>query len=69
VVNLIWLVVVLTFSAVLLYSVFVLGTGVTQELKESVQYATRSDTMLTVVTTVVGFLAGLLAPSPISKGS
>lgn len=69
IVDLIWLVIVVAFALVLVYSVWVLGSGVTHELKEKVAYATKSDTMLTVVTTVVGFLAGLLAPSPVGKKS
>jgi hypothetical protein len=65
--NFIWAIIVLAFSMTLVYSVWVLGNGVTAELKKEVLYATRSDTMLTIVTTVVGFLAGLLAPSPVGK--
>ncbi len=65
--NVIWITIVFAFALVLMYSVWILGVGVTSELKENVLYATKSDTMLTVVTTVVGFLAGLLSPSPVSK--
>jgi len=67
VINFIWLIIVIAFALALVYSVWILGTGVTTELKMGGAYATKSDTMLTVVTTIVGFLAGLLAPSPVGK--
>lgn len=67
VVDAIWLIIVITFALALIYSVWVLGQGVTTELKANVAYAAKSDTILTVVTTIVGFLAGLLAPSPVGK--
>ena len=67
VVDAIWLIIVISFGMALVYSVWILGQGVTAELKANVAYATKSDTILTVVTTIVGFLAGLLAPSPINK--
>ena len=65
--DVIWLIIVISFALALVYSVWVLGSGVTTELKDKAAYATKSDTMLTVVTTIVGFLAGLLAPSPVNK--
>jgi hypothetical protein len=37
------------------------------KLEKEALYATRGDTILTVFTTVVGFLAGLLSPSPVTK--
>jgi len=67
VVDMIWLIIVIVFSLSLGYSVWVLGQGVTSELKTGANYATKSDTILTIVTTIVGFLAGLLAPSPVGK--
>jgi hypothetical protein len=66
-VDAIWLIIVIAFGLALIYSVWVLGQGVTAELKANVDYATKSDTILTVVTTIIGFLAGLLAPSPVNK--
>ena len=67
VIDAIWLIIVAAFALALVFSVWVLGQGVTSELKVNVAYATKSDTMLTIVTTIVGFLAGLLAPSPVGK--
>lgn len=62
-----WLIVVVSFALVLLFSAWVLGTGVTSKMDAGATYAVKSDTILTVFTSVVGFLAGLLAPSPVSK--
>jgi hypothetical protein len=62
-----WLVVVVSFALVLVFCAWVLGTGVTAKLDAGATYAVKSDTVLTLFTTVVGFLAGLLAPSPVSK--
>lgn len=62
-----WLIVVCSFAGVFLFSAWVLGTGVTTELGTGKTYAVKSDTILTMFTTVVGFLAGLLAPSPIGR--
>lgn len=67
IVDSIWLVIVVAFAMSLMYSVWVLGHGVTAELSADKVYAAKSDTVLTVVTTIVGFLAGLLAPSPVNK--
>ena len=67
IVDAIWLIIVIAFGLSLIYSVWVLGQGVTAELKANVAYATKSDTILTVITTIIGFLAGLLAPSPVNK--
>ena len=62
-----WLVVVVSFCLVFVFCAWVLGTGVTAKLEEGAIYAVKGDTVLTVFTTVVGFLAGLLTPSPVSK--
>lgn len=62
-----WLIVVVSFALVLVFCAWVLGTGVTEKLDTGATYAVKSDTILTLFTTVVGFLAGLLAPSPVSK--
>ena len=62
-----WLIVVVSFALVLVFCAWVLGTGVTAKLEANATYAVKGDTILTVFTTVVGFLAGLLAPSPVSK--
>jgi hypothetical protein len=65
--NGIWYTIVIAFAAVMVFAVVILGVNVWTKLETGATYATRSDTMLTVFTTVVGFLAGLLSPSPISK--
>jgi hypothetical protein len=65
--NAIWLVVVCSFALVLLYAAYKIGAGVSVKLEKEALYATRGDTILTVFTTVVGFLAGLLSPSPVTK--
>lgn len=52
----IWLIVVTAFAAVMLGSAYVLGTGVSAELKVAAKYATSGETMLTVFTTVAVFL-------------
>lgn len=62
-----WLIVVVSFAVVLVFCAGVLGLGVTAKLETGATYAVKGDTILTVFTTVVGFLAGLLAPSPVSK--
>lgn len=65
--NIIWLVVVIGFVLVMVGAAWVLGSGVGTELKKDVVYATKSETILTVFSTVVAFLAGLLSPSPMGK--
>lgn len=59
--------VVIAFSLVMVGTAYVLGFGVTNNLETGVAYATKSDTILTVFTTVVAFLVGLLSPSPVKK--
>lgn len=65
--NAIWPIVVISFALVMVGSAFVLGSGVRLKLEANTLYATKSDTILTVFTTVVAFLAGLLSPSPVKK--
>ena len=65
--NAIWIIVVCSFAAVMLYSAFVLGSGVSTALAKETVYVTKGETILTLFTTVVAFLAGLLAPSPVKK--
>jgi hypothetical protein len=65
--NAIWLIVVIAFAAVMLFAAYVLGTGVGTKLEANATYVTKGETMLTVFTTVVAFLAGLLSPSPVKK--
>lgn len=65
--NAIWLIVVASFSLVMLGAAYVLGAGVTTKLDAAATYAAKSDTILTLFTTATAFLAGLLSPSPIQK--
>jgi hypothetical protein len=65
--NAIWLIVVISFALVMVGSAYILGSGVRLKLDANTIYATKSDTILTVFTTVVAFLAGLLSPSPVKK--
>jgi uncharacterized membrane protein YqaE (UPF0057 family) len=61
--QIIWLTIVSTLSASLVISVIVLGISVFTQAG-----GTSSDLVLTVITTIAGFLIGLLAPSPVAKG-
>lgn len=66
----IWIIVVVAFAAALLATAITLCVGLFMPVADVTKQVTRSETILTVFTTVTGFLAGLLAPSPISnKGS
>jgi hypothetical protein len=65
--NAIWLIVVIAFALVMVGAAYVLFAGVTSKLEAGAAYATKSDTILTVFTTVVAFLAGLLSPSPVQR--
>lgn len=65
--NAIWVIVVLAFAVVMLGSAYVLGSTVTTKLDAGVTYVTKGETILTVFTTVVAFLAGLLSPSPLKR--
>lgn len=65
--NAIWLIVVSSFALVLVGAAVVLGKGVFSSAAEGATQLTKTDTILTVFMTVVGFLAGLLSPSPITK--
>ena len=63
----IWLLIVGSFAVVMIGAAAVLGIGVFSQVIDSSKQITKSDTILTVFTTVVGFLAGLLAPSPMGS--
>lgn len=65
--NMIWLIIVGAFVAVMLFSAYILGTGVDTKLDANALYVTKGETVLTLFTTVVAFLAGLLSPSPVKK--
>lgn len=66
-VNAVWLIVVVTFSLVLLYSVWRIGEAMTTKTETGSVYLASPETMLTIVMTVVGFLAGLFSPSPLAR--
>jgi hypothetical protein len=61
----IWLIIICTFAFVMIWSAMVLGVGVFIGSTDAAKQLTRGDTILTVFTTVVGFLAGLFSPSPL----
>ena len=63
----IWFIIVGAFALVMIGSAYVLGNTVTAEVKAGLTYITKSETIVTVFTTTVAFLAGLLAPSPVKK--
>lgn len=63
----IWIIVICSFALVMLGSAYVLGSTVTTEIRGGAAYVTKSETILTVFSTVVAFLAGLLSPSPLKK--
>ena len=65
--NVIWVIIVCSFATVMLYSTFMLGSGLETPLLNDTVYVTKGETILTLFTTVVAFLAGLLAPSPMKK--
>lgn len=65
--DLIWLIVVIAFALVMVGAAYLIGTGLTSKLEADATYATNSDKILTVFTTAVAFLAGLLSPSPVKK--
>lgn len=64
----IWLIVVGSFSLVLVASAVTLLVGVFSSAPETAKALTTSETILAVFTTVAGFLAGMLSPSPVKSG-
>lgn len=62
--NKVWLIIIWAFASVMVGAVIVLSIGV---FNAPAAGGTKPDTMLTVFTTVTAFLAGLFAPSPVSK--
>ena len=65
--DLIWLIIVLSFAIVLVGAAGALGMGVFFTTDKASAKITQPETMLTIFTTVVGFLAGLLSPSPVAN--
>ena len=66
--NAIWLIIVISFAIVLLGSAALLGAAVFWETKANATYFAKIETIVTVFTSVLAFLSGLLAPSPIKGG-
>ena len=64
----IWLIIVWAFVLVLGGSAIVLGLAVFWETKANATYFAKIETIVTVFTSVLAFLSGLLAPSPIKGG-
>lgn len=62
-----WTIIVCSFSLVMIGSAFVLASTLTIEAKAGVTYITRAETIVTLFTTTVAFLAGLLSPSPVKN--
>jgi hypothetical protein len=60
----IWMIVIWTLAIILVISVIVLGLSV---FITPAKGGTSGQTILTVITTVIAFLAGLFAPSPVDK--
>lgn len=65
--NAIWMIVTLTYAGVMAYAAYILGSGVSTPLAENSEYITKSETILTVFTTVSAFIGGLLIPSPLKR--
>ena len=64
--NKVWLIIIWAFAGVMVGAALVLSIGVFLGPTTGV---TKPDTILTLFTTVTAFLAGLFAPSPVSKKS
>jgi hypothetical protein len=62
----VWLIIIWTFAIVLVFSVIVLGLSV---FIPPATGGTTGQIILTVITTVIGFLAGLFSPSPVEKAN
>lgn len=63
--NAIWLIVVIAFALVLLGSFTTLLVAMFSEFQH--EPVVKPELILSVFTTVVGFLAGLLTPSPVAR--
>lgn len=63
----IWRLVVVGIVIVMVFSAIVLGVGVFIKVGDPTKQITKVENMLTVFTTTVAFLAGLLSPSPVGN--
>ena len=61
----IWLIIVRAFAFVLISSAVLLGCAIFIETKASASYFGKIETVVTVFTSALAFLSGLLAPSPV----
>jgi hypothetical protein len=66
-INAIWLIIVSALVVVVVGSTVVLAIGVFSKIEAGATYLTKSETILTLFTTALALLGGLLAPSPIKK--
>ena len=62
--NKVWLMTIWAFASVMLLAVLVMGISLFVPVTS---VGTKPETILTVFTTVTGFLAGLFVPSPVAK--
>ncbi len=65
--NAIWLTIVISCALVMLFSAYAIVAGMNVELKTGVTYMIKGENALTLFSTTIAFLAGLLAPSPVKK--
>lgn len=65
--NFIWVVIVVAFAIVMVGAAWTLAEGVTTKLDGNGEYVANSESLLTIFTAAVAFLAGLLSPSPIKE--
>ncbi len=63
----IWLIIVGAFAIVLVGSAACLARAVFVETTANATYFAKIETVVTVFTSVLAFLSGLLAPSPVKK--
>ncbi len=61
-----WLIVVVTCAVILVGAAAVLAVAVFWTQDSSKTYLAKTDVILTVFTTIFGFLAGVFVPSPVS---
>lgn len=66
--NVVWIIVVASFALVMIGAAYIIGASVFTKIDKDVVYIGKVDMVLTVFTTVVAFIAGLLSPSPVTKG-
>jgi hypothetical protein len=65
--NIVWIIVVASFVLVIMGAAYVIGTSVFTKIEKDVVCIGKVDMILTVFTTVVAFIPGLLSPSPVTK--